>query len=75
MRGDEQELWGAASGEELIKLIVDRKKLVLIHRHEQPADQRQYTTYYNPQVKEKLDASGAKTQRVRGTFGGNRKCA
>ena len=75
MRGDEQELWGAASGEELIKLIVDRKTLVLIHRHEQPADQRKFTTYYNPQVKEKLDADGAKTQRVRGTFGGNRKCA
>ena len=75
MRGDDQKLWGEASGKELIKLIVDRKTLVPIHRHEQPADQRQFTTYYNPQVKEKLDEAGEKTQRVRGTFGGNKKCA
>ena len=75
MRGEDQELWGEASGQELIKLIVDRKTLVPIHRHEQPADQRQFTTYYNPQVKEKLDEAGEKTQRVRGTFGGNKKCA
>ena len=75
MHGEDQDLWGAASGAELIKLIVERKTLVSIHKHEQPADQRKYTTYYNPQVKEKLDENGAKTQRVRGTFGGNRKCA
>ena len=75
MRGEDQDLWGAASGAELIKLIVERKTLVPIHKHEQPADQRKYTTYYNPQVKEKLDDNGNKTQRVRGTFGGNKKCA
>ena len=75
MRGEDQDLWGAASGAELIKLIVERKTLVPIHKHEQPADQRKYTTYFNPQVKEKLDDNGHKTQRVRGTFGGNKKCA
>jgi len=75
MRGAEKSLWEAANGIELIKLIVDRKTLVPIHRNEQPPDQRKFTTYYNPQVKEKLDADGAKTQRVRGTYGGNKKCA
>jgi len=75
MRGDDQDLWEAASGIEFIKLVVDRKTLVPIHPHEQPADQRKFTTYYNPQVKEKLDSEGAITQRVRGTFGGNRQCA
>jgi len=75
MRGPERDLWGIASGNELIKLIVDTKTLVPIHSHEQPLDQRRFTTYYNPQVKEKLDEQGAKTQRVRGTFGGNKPCA
>jgi len=75
MRGPDRELWRNASGKELIKLIVDRKTLVPIHRHEQPPDQRRFTTYYNPQVKEKLDANGDIIQRVRGTFGGNKLCA
>jgi hypothetical protein len=38
-------------------------------------DQRRFTTYYNPHVKEKLDDNGAKTQRARGTVGGNKPCA
>ena len=75
MRGGDKELWGIASGNELIKLIVDTKTLVPMHRRDQPADQRQYTTYYNPQVKEKLDDNGNKIQRVRGTYGGNKKSA
>jgi len=75
MRGPDCHLWGIASGEELIKLIVDRKTLVPIHRNEQPPDQRPFTTYYNPQVKEKFDAQGKVVQRVRGTFGGNMTCA
>jgi hypothetical protein len=33
MRGPERDLWGIASGNELIKLIVDKKTLVLIHSH------------------------------------------
>jgi hypothetical protein len=75
MRGDHRELWSIASGDELIKLIVDTKTLVPIHRHDQPPDQRRFTTYYNPQVKEKLDAQGEIVRRVRGTFGGNKTCA
>jgi hypothetical protein len=75
MRGDDRDLWSIASGNELIKLIVDTKTLVPIHRHDQPADQRQFTTYYNPQVKEKLDEHCGKIQRVRGTYGGNKKSA
>ena len=75
MRGNDRELWSIASGNELIKLIVETKTLVPVHRCDQPVDQRQYTTYYNPQVKEKLDEHGAKIQRVRGTYGGNKKSA
>ena len=75
MRGDDRELWSIASGDELIKLIVDTKTLVPIYRHDQPLDQRRFTTYYNPQVKEKLDAQGEIVRRVRGTFGGNKTCA
>ena len=75
MKGPDRDLWNIANGDELIKLIVDRKILVPIHPQDQPVDQRRFTTYYNPQVKEKLDDNGAKTQRVRGTFGGNKPCA
>jgi hypothetical protein len=75
MRGADHDLWSSAHGKELIKLIVERKTLVPVHQHEQPYDQRQFTTYYNPQVKEKLDDSGNKTQRVRGTYGGNKQSA
>ena len=40
--------------------------------NEQPPDRRKDTTYYNPQVKEKLNEAGQKTFRVRGTVGGDR---
>ena len=39
--------------------------------HEQPMNRRRDTTYYNPQVNEKLDENGNVKRRVRGTFGGN----
>ena len=75
MRGADHDLWSIAHGKELIKLIIERKTLVPIHQHEQPHDQRRFTTYYNPQVKEKLVNDGNITQRVRGTYGGNKKSA
>ena len=45
------------------------------HRKDQPIEQRHLTTYYNPQVKEKLDSAGTKVRRLRCTFGGNKKCS
>ena len=43
-----------------------------IHIHEQPVHRRKDTSYYNPQIKEKEDAMGKRTYRVRGTIGGDR---
>ena len=43
-----------------------------IHGKDQPHDRRGDTSYYNPQIKEKLDSNGDKTFRVRGTIGGDR---
>ena len=43
-----------------------------IHCSDQPAERRADTTYYNPQPKEKCDAAGTKSYRIRGTIGGDR---
>ena len=43
-----------------------------MHRHDQPHDRRSDTTYYSPQVKEKLDNNNNYLRRVRGTLGGDR---
>ena len=43
-----------------------------LHIHEQPMYRRKDTSYYNPQIKEKEDATGNRTYRVRGTIGGDR---
>ena len=68
--GPDANLWKFESGEEISKLL-DTNTLSPIHKKDQPADQRQSTTYYNPQVKEKMK-DGEKSRRVRGTFGGDR---
>ena len=39
---------------------------------DQPLYHRQDTTYYNPQTKEKENADGQRTYRIRGTIGGDR---
>ena len=43
-----------------------------LYPHEQPMHRRKDTSYYNPQIKEKEDAEGHRTYRVRGTIGGDR---
>lgn len=70
MKGPDAEAWQTADGVEISKLI-DSGTIRAIQRHEQPTDRRRDTTYYNPQVKEKLDADGNKQYRVRGTLGGD----
>jgi hypothetical protein len=72
LRGPDAPLWREANGDELDRLL-HTNTLCPIHLRDQPAFARGLTTYYNPQVKEKLDLKGNKTRRVRGTFGGN-KC-
>ena len=48
------------------------KTITAIHSEEQLHNRRCDTTHYSPQVKEKLDAKGEKTRRVRGTLGGDK---
>ena len=62
--------WEDAEADELSRLM-DTNTINPIFQHQQPMDRRKDTTYYNPQVKEKMD-QGVKTHRVRGTIGGDR---
>jgi hypothetical protein len=63
--------WIIAEEEELARLI-DSGTMKAMHPHEQPSDRRADTTYYNPQTKEKQNANGDTTYRIRGTIGGDR---
>ena len=72
LAGEDASRWRTAEVEELIRLIRTSKTLVPIPRDSVPTDRRRDVTYYNPQVKEKVDAAGNKTFRVRGTAGGDR---
>ena len=70
-KGPDGELWKIEYGTEIAKLL-DSKTLCPQHWKDQPIDQRGNTTYFNPQVKEKLDSNRDITRRVRGTLGGNK---
>jgi hypothetical protein len=72
LNGPDRACWQTAEVEELIRLIQTTKTLVPIHRTAVPVERRGDVTYYNPQVKEKVDAAGNKTYRVRGTAGGDK---
>jgi len=63
--------WLHESDKELKLLIKETGTMTPRNSHEQPMSRRKDTTYYNPQVKEKLDDKGNVIRRVRGTFGGN----
>ena len=69
--GPDSAQWLQASDLEIRRLITS-KTIRPIHRRDQPLDRRADTTYFSPQVKEKLDDNGDKTRRVRGTLGGDR---
>jgi hypothetical protein len=70
--GPDKAQWDKADDVELSRLL-DSATLHPIHAHEQPPDRRKDTTYYNPQIKEKIDeVTNVKTFRVRGTAGGDR---
>jgi hypothetical protein len=69
---DNQGNWERAEVEELVRLVKTTETLQAIHRNDVPADRRKDVTYYNPQVKEKIDGNGNKVYRIRGTAGGDR---
>lgn len=69
--GPDAHKWSAAETTELRKLIKDYECMKPIHKSDQPLHRRRDTSYYNPQVKEKLLKDGTIEHRVRGTYGGN----
>ena len=69
-KGPNKDSWQTAEDTEISRLL-DTPVMYARHPHEQPADRRQDTTYYNPQVKEKI-VDNEKTYRIRGTIGGDR---
>ena len=71
IRSDQEPLWRQAEIEEFNRLF-ESNTMRPIHIHEQPVHRRKDTSYYNPQIKEKEDAMGNRTYRVRGTIGGDR---
>ena len=72
VNGPEHESWRIAEVTEWTRLF-DTDTVKPIHKDDQPCSRRSDTAYYNPQVKEKVDAAtGLKTYRIRGTIGGDR---
>ena len=71
INGPDGSLWMKENGKEIERLIMS-ETIRPIFKRDQPTDRRKDTTYYNPQVKEKLDHNKEKTRRVRGTLGGDR---
>ena len=64
--------WQSAHIDELDRLLGATNTMHAIQPDEQPMDRRKDTTYYNPQIKEKVAPDGTRTFRVRGTAGGDR---
>ena len=71
LRGPDGDKWEAEQAKEFTRLL-GSKTIKPILRKDQPADRRKDTTYYNPQMKEKLEIDKNITRRVRGTLGGDR---
>ena len=67
--GPDGDQWRAEDANEFRRLI-STSTIRPILRSDKPLHKK--ATYYNPQVKEKLDSAGAKTRRTRGTLGGDR---
>ena len=71
LRGPDGDKWELEQEKEFTRLL-STGTISPILCNDQPSDRRKDTTYYNPQVKEKLDADKNITRRVRGTLGGDR---
>ena len=71
IHGHQELQWRQAEIKEFNRLF-SSNTMKPLHIHEQPMHRRKDTSYYNPQIKEKEDATGNRTYRVRGTIGGDR---
>ena len=69
-QGPDAHLWAIEEAVEIRRLMAT-ETIQPIHAHEQPMDRRGDTTYYNPQVSEKIKEGKIKI-RVRGTIGGDK---
>jgi len=70
--GPDAVAWNQANVEEFDRLIGTTHTMKAIKNSEQPEDRRKDTTYYNPQISEKMGEDGKRIFRVRGTAGGDR---
>ena len=68
--GPDASRWLQAESEDFDRLF-DSRTMHPIHLDRQPYDRRSDTTYLNPQTKQKIDAAGNITFRIRGTAGGD----
>ena len=69
LKGPDGDAWRAEDANEFRRLM-STSTIRPIFKSDKPADKT--ATYYNPQVKEKLDSVGNKKLRTRGTLGGDR---
>jgi len=69
LRGPDGDKWRAEDANEFRRLM-STSTIRPIYKSDKPSNKS--ATYYNPQVKEKLDSQGDKTRRTRGTLGGDR---
>ena len=70
-QGENASYWQLAEAEELDRLLTTETIRPILN-DQQPLTRRRDTTYYNPQTKEKENAAGERTYRIRGTIGGDR---
>ena len=70
MKGPHSEAWTSAMDAELEQLFVTYDNMHLIHFSDIPQDR--LISYFNPQLKMKLNAELLHVFRIRGTYGGNR---
>ena len=69
--GPDAAYWEQAEQEEFDRLVLT-ETMRPVHLADIPSERRADITYYNPQVKEKLNEEQEKIFRVRGTLGGDR---
>lgn len=72
LAGPDAAEWDQANVDEFDRLLGSTQTMRAIKNSEQPEERRRDTTYYNPQIKEKMGDDGKRTFRVRGTAGGDR---
>jgi hypothetical protein len=73
IKSKDEDKWQVAEIEELMRLSPEQSQTLFpVHMAAVPHDRRGDITYRNTKPKEKLDADGKKTCRIRGTAGGDK---